>query len=236
MHGLVGGHRGMQWRVAASLLLHGAALAMLVDAGQRRMPAATVESGLDVLLVAEIPAVLPPMPAMLPPIAAPAPALAAAPQDPEPAAPEPQTPRPVPAPPAPVAGAGPRALPAGSANTPRAAPALPVPPGTALPAPPAPDVDAAARAWRAALLAWVQAHKEYPRAARLRGIEGVVAVRVTVAADGLVGAVEVTDGSGSEVLDAAVRRMLEGAQVPPFPPGLARTAREETLRVGFTLR
>ena len=54
--------------------------------------------------------------------------------------------------------------------------------------------------------------------------------------DGLVAAVTVERSSGSELLDGAVRRMLEKARVPPFPPGMAQETREETLRVGFTLQ
>jgi protein TonB len=95
---------------------------------------------------------------------------------------------------------------------------------------------AGAADWRAALAAWVQAHKDYPRSARLRGIEGVVVVRFTVARDGRVTSVEVEGSSGALVLDEAVRRLLEGAQVPPFPLAMAQPAQTEVMRVAFALR
>ncbi|MCX7384863.1 MAG: energy transducer TonB [Alphaproteobacteria bacterium] len=104
-------------------------------------------------------------------------------------------------------------------------------------APPAPSVSRDPEAeWRSALVEWVQAHKSYPQSARLRGIEGTVTVRFTVARTGAVTDVAITGPSGALALDEAVRRMLEGAMVPPFAEGMAPAARSETVRVGFKLQ
>ena len=89
--------------------------------------------------------------------------------------------------------------------------------------------------WRSAVLAWVDAHKTYPRAARLRGREGAVMARVTAAADGQVLAVTIEESSGSELLDGAVRRLFEGAHLPAFGAGPSEPPRTLSLRVGFAL-
>ncbi len=54
----------------------------------------------------------------------------------------------------------------------------------------------AALGWRAALAAWLRAHKTYPEAARRGGEEGRVVVRFTVARDGQVLDVQLASSSG----------------------------------------
>lgn len=73
--------------------------------------------------------------------------------------------------------------------------------------------------WRAALGSWLAAHKRYPEQARQLGDEGTVSVRFTVDPTGRVLDVTITRSSGSTLLDNAVRDMLAGQRVPPFPPG-----------------
>ncbi|MBV9783984.1 MAG: energy transducer TonB [Acidisphaera sp.] len=70
-------------------------------------------------------------------------------------------------------------------------------------------------AWRAALSAWLQAHKTYPQAARRNGEEGRAVVRFTVDRDGRVLDVELVGSSGSQSLDDAAQAMLRGAHLPP---------------------
>jgi len=70
------------------------------------------------------------------------------------------------------------------------------------------------------LRAWLERHKEYPRRARERRIEGTVLLRFTVDADGRVSSRTIERGSGSELLDRAVIDMIERAS--PLPTGLDR--------------
>lgn len=248
MHGAIGGHGGMRWAAVASLVLHAVVLGGMVEGGRRVMPGMAVLSDLEVVIVVgenAAPAVVEaPPPAVQEAAAAPVPAADVVAPEVK-AVPGPVAMDEIVAVPVPVARRiaaavvrpGPPRV-AGSGAVPAPAPSSPAPSSPVPSSPVGGGADAAAVAvvWRAALLAWVQAHKEYPRAARLRGVEGIVGVRVTVAADGRVAAVVVEGSSGSELLDGAVRRMLEGAQVPPFPPGMAPGAREEALRVGFSLQ
>ncbi len=181
------------------------------------------------------PADPPPAPVPAPP-PSPSPSPAPEPPPPPPVAIEalaPEVPPPVvttsPAPPRPTP-------PRQAAPRPRAAPAEAAPAAPSLPAP-APVIARNPEAeWRAALADWVQAHKTYPPSARLRGIEGTVTVRFTVAQTGAVTEVAITGPSGALALDEAVRRMLEGATVPAFTEGMPPTPRSETIRVGFKLQ
>ena len=234
MRGAVIGHGGMRRATVASLVLHAVVVGALLDGSRRMVAAPEVLADLEVVMVVEpaapAPSVAPPTAKMSPAVTAvtvpiePPPAATSAVGDVVPATPQPPIPMQVQRAPAP-----PITRPPGPAGT--------VPfPAPALAAPPGPDPVEVAADWRAALVAWVQAHKSYPRAAQLRGIEGVVAVRVTVDPSGQVRDVTIEESSGSELLDGVVRRMFEGAQVPPFPPGMARAARTEPLRVGFALQ
>jgi len=124
-------------------------------------------------------------------------------------------------------------------------PALPIAPapqastGLASPAPPPPALPAAAAAvdsgWRTALGSWLAAHKRYPERARLRGDEGTVGIRFTVDAAGRVLEVTVVHSSGSTLLDDAVREMLAGQRVPPFPPSMTPAQRVVPVNIRFQL-
>jgi len=75
----------------------------------------------------------------------------------------------------------------------------------------------------------------YPDAAQRNEEEGTVAVHITVDRAGRVLQVQVTGTSGSAILDDAARAQLSGAQLPPFPPGMAQAQQTTTARVRYKL-
>jgi protein TonB len=87
-------------------------------------------------------------------------------------------------------------------------------------------------AWQSQVAAWLERHKQYPSAARMRGEEGAVGVRVHIMRDGRVAGVAVLHPSGYASLDEAVRDMLTGQRLPPFPPEMTEPERD----VSFTVR
>ena len=89
--------------------------------------------------------------------------------------------------------------------------------------------------WRAALGSWLASHKRYPEQARQRGDEGTVGVRFTVDATGRVTDVAITRSSGSSLLDDAVRDMLAGQRVPPFPAGMTQAQMTVPANIRFQL-
>jgi protein TonB len=106
---------------------------------------------------------------------------------------------------------------------PATAPPSPAPTPQA-PAIPGPD-------WRRALSSWLAAHKTYPDAARSRGIEGSVSVRVSIDATGQVTNVTILQGSGSPILDAAAEALLRNASLPPPGAGAVTVS----LRLNYKL-
>ncbi|MBM3650997.1 MAG: energy transducer TonB, partial [Alphaproteobacteria bacterium] len=106
---------------------------------------------------------------------------------------------------------------AAPASTPQVGPA-----GAAI----APSVESLlAPDWNARLAGWLQANRRYPHDARRRGEEGVVHVRFTAAANGLVTDVTLVDSSGSPSLDTAAVTMLRGATLPAPGAEVTRTVR-----------
>ena len=84
--------------------------------------------------------------------------------------------------------------------------------------------DAASRAsngaaWMGKLKQWWDQHSFYPKEASQTNEGGNVRVHILIAADGQVTSVEMVQGSGSSVLDAAAVAVFRGAHLPPFPPG-----------------
>lgn len=100
--------------------------------------------------------------------------------------------------------------PADASPPPLAAP--PPTPPTAAPAPPAPGPRGETRGPR--FTAPPDAPR-YPDVARRRGWEGVVRVRVAVAADGTVASVSVVESSGHDVLDAAALDVARAWRIAP---------------------
>lgn len=224
-----------------SVALHAAAvlgIAFMTLAPPREVPAVLVE-----LLVERPPAVSegPVRMSEVAPAAAASEPEALAPADPIPADPLPETalaPEPAPTPePAPLPPrAKPRAEPtapprpvaaeaAGPVDAPVAAPPVQAPPAAvaaapsvAVPAPPAPEPST--QSYGNALLRWLERYREYPRTARLRRIEGVVVLRLTIERGGRLLEVAVAESSGSPLLDdAALDMARRAAPMPPLPQG-----------------
>jgi protein TonB len=84
------------------------------------------------------------------------------------------------------------------------------------------------------LRAHLARHKEYPRRARARGIEGEVRVAFTVHPDGRLTATRIQQGSDSRRLDRAAKRMLERAEpAPRFAPAMDQSPIKLELPVRF---
>ncbi|HYZ24457.1 MAG TPA: TonB family protein [Rhodopila sp.] len=72
----------------------------------------------------------------------------------------------------------------------------------------------AAEGWNTLFVAWLASHKTYPEAARHRGDEGNITLRVRIRGDGQVQEVVLLGSSGSTVLDDAAQLLLRGAKLP----------------------
>jgi len=98
---------------------------------------------------------------------------------------------------------------------------------------PVPRPDAAA-SYQAVISAWLESHKRYPESARERGEEGNAALRFRIDRSGRV--LDYSYAStGYPDLDAGLDEMLRGAQLPPFPPGMAASRIEVSLLMRFNL-
>lgn len=181
----------------------------------------------------------PPAPAPAPPIEAPPAAV------PEPAAkprPRPEA-KPAPAPriePERTHEAPPAVAPA-PAPAPATEPAPPVAAAKPQPAAPvlpaAPDAASLIAQYRAALLAEAGRHKRYPLVALDNGWEGEVVVRMAIAADGSVAALDVKSSSGHAALDRQALEMFRkaGAQAP-VPEALRGRQFSLELRAVYNLK
>ena len=116
------------------------------------------------------------------------------------------------------------AAPAEAPSPPGPSPAIPTNPPPRIPVSPG---------WQSALGAWLQAHKTYPDEARRRGDEGRATVRFTVSRDGQVIDFQLVSSTGSNILDAAVERLLRGAKLPPFPPRMDQPQVTVTLQIRY---
>ena len=74
-------------------------------------------------------------------------------------------------------------------------------------------------AWMGKLKQWWDQHSVYPKEASQTNEGGNVKVHIVIAADGQVTSIEVVQGSGLSVLDAAAVAVFRNAHLPPFPPG-----------------
>jgi protein TonB len=86
-------------------------------------------------------------------------------------------------------------------------------------------------AWWAALRAWANQRKYYPRQAAIAGEDGAATVRFTVDRSGRISDLQIVSRSGSYLLDAAWLGVFRGGTLPPFPPG----TQGETTEIEFTL-
>ena len=74
-------------------------------------------------------------------------------------------------------------------------------------------------AWMGKLKQWWDQHSFYPKEASQTNEGGNVRVHIVIAPDGQVTSIEVVQGSGSSVLDAAALAVFRDAHLSPFPPG-----------------
>jgi len=117
--------------------------------------------------------------------------------------------------------------PAPAAQADRPVQAAPPPPASASPAsdavaaaPAAPPAPAASQQddYVRTLLRWLEPHRRYPRAARVRGLEGLVRVSLLIDRAGSVLESRVAESSGEPLLDAAALEMVaRAAPAPPLP-------------------
>ncbi len=84
------------------------------------------------------------------------------------------------------------------------------------------------------LMAHIDSHKNYPRVARRRGIEGEVAVSFRMLKGGEVSEVNIEEGH--RVLRKAVEEAIVAAQPMPVPPSTLELPLELSFNVQFTLQ
>jgi protein TonB len=121
-----------------------------------------------------------------------------------------------------------------------APPTTPAPPSqvAAAPAPGAQSMQPsnAQVTWEGAVLAQLERHKRYPRAARRRSQEGVPSVIIRINRQGEVLSVRLSHSSGFAMLDEEATALPERASpLPPPPPDMAGDPFEFTVPVQFFL-
>lgn len=85
--------------------------------------------------------------------------------------------------------------------------------------------------------AWLERHKEYPRRAQLRRIEGQVTVRFVMDREGNLLSFKLERGSGFEILDNEAKAMVQRASpFPPLPAEMQQAQLELVVPVSFFLR
>jgi protein TonB len=95
----------------------------------------------------------------------------------------------------------------------------------------------ARKSYLASLQSWLERHKKYPRAARLRRYEGTVQFRFLIDRAGSVLEHSIVESSGKRVLDEAVLELLKRADpMPSMPPEIAGATLELTTSIDFRLR
>jgi TonB family protein len=97
------------------------------------------------------------------------------------------------------------------------------PPPDSKPAPPQPppdntQADQEQASYNQIVMAILEENKRYPREAMLAGTEGAVSVTFVVNSVGTVLGYDITQTSGSPILDDEIKRLLHSVRLPPFPP------------------
>ena len=130
-------------------------------------------------------------------------------------------------------------------RTPSPAESLPAPPAPPAPVPAAPAAgpvsssppSTAVPSWQGAVLAHLEKHKRYPRAAQSRRQQGVGHVAFTIDRQGAVLALRLHKSSGHDSLDQETLDLLHRAQpLPPPPADLPGERIELLVPVQFHLR
>ncbi len=78
--------------------------------------------------------------------------------------------------------------------------------------------------------------RHYPRAARLRGVEGTTRVRITIEATGRVGAVQVLDSTPPGVFDEAAQRVIRSIRYRPAQAAGQPVASVQDTTIAWTIR
>lgn len=87
------------------------------------------------------------------------------------------------------------------------------------------------------LRAWIERHKQYPRAAQLRRQQGTALLKFTMTRDGRVLAHHVERSSGHATLDREVEELIErAAPLPAMPADMTQDRLEVVVPVEFALR
>jgi periplasmic protein TonB len=101
--------------------------------------------------------------------------------------------------------------------------------------PPRPAAPVVSAAYRGALGAWLESHKQYPEGARERGEAGQAVLRFQVARSGRVVSYTIVKSTGYPDLDAAIGRMMQGASLPPFPADMSAADIDVSVAIRFAL-
>ncbi|MBI1205766.1 MAG: TonB family protein [Azospirillum sp.] len=95
----------------------------------------------------------------------------------------------------------------------------------------------AAWSWQGALVAHLERHKHYPRAARMRHAQGVARLRFTVDRRGRVLAYALERSSGHPMLDEETLALIRRAEpLPPMPPDMPQHPVELVVPLVYALR
>jgi len=224
---------GLRWSASLALVLaiHAVFAVLLLHWRAEPPPAAAVQSvtmiDLQPLPALPQPVIQPPQPRVEPEIVKPL-------EPPPEAKPKPvvkpklkPAPRPVVQHPVPVPIPAPAVTP--SAAAPQAA--APLPPQTA------PQASDALPSFRDRLAAYLARYKRYPRAAEVRGEQGVVLVAFVLDRQGAVSDARIERSSGHKLLDEEVLDLLQrAAPLPPIPPTITGAALAVTVPIAFSLR
>ena len=89
----------------------------------------------------------------------------------------------------------------------------------------------------ALLQAWLEKHKQYPRRAQIRRLQGTALLYFAMDDDGRVLSFRITRSSGHDLLDTEVAAMIRrAAPLPPVPADMRGARLEFVVPVQFVLR
>ena len=87
--------------------------------------------------------------------------------------------------------------------------------------------------WTGKLKQWWDQHSFYPKEASQTNQGGAVKVHIVIAPDGQVTSIQLVQGSGLSVLDAAAVAVFRNARLPPFPPGTPAPAADVVVTLHY---
>ena len=96
---------------------------------------------------------------------------------------------------------------------------------------------AARQSYFASIQSWLERHKKYPRAARLRRYEGTVGFSFQINRAGSIMKSSIVKSSGKKILDEALLDLLKRADpMPPMPPEISGATFDFTTSLEYVLR